>query len=389
MPWTGFSNDPDGKVRPCCLYKGHIADELGNSFYVQNTPVDKIFTSEYMKNLREQFRQGHKPKGCETCIKDEQNGIQSKRQIYNYTLIGSDIDYHTDPEYPVEYQMILSNACNLKCRSCTPSHSNLWQAEHRDIHGHSGYEMPYGQSGNAESVLWNSRAKWLSHVKRLEIVGGEPFYIKQWQNIWNELVHTRQSSSVSIDMSTNCVIYGGDVLENLIPHFERIGVGLSIDGLEDVYNYLRYPGNWSDVKENILKYYQLSQKHTKNFGVMYTHTIGWVNAWYLPEFHAWVNENTPNFRIWNNVIHYPEHMCITTIPNDVKDIIAEKWDKFDWGTYKTDIEGIRTFMYSKNYNQKQLKEIYKTFNVHDNYRNQKLINLIPYNIQKQIQDLIF
>ena len=119
LPWTGFSNDPDGKVRPCCLYKGYIVDELGKEMYVQTNSVKEIFSSKYMKDLREEFRSGAKPKGCETCIVNEQNGYTSKRNMYSGAM-----DYDSEPDVPVEYQMILSNACNLKCRSCSPSHSS-------------------------------------------------------------------------------------------------------------------------------------------------------------------------------------------------------------------------------------------------------------------------
>lgn len=40
LAWQGFSNDPDGKARPCCLYKGHISDTDNKSMYVQTSTVD-------------------------------------------------------------------------------------------------------------------------------------------------------------------------------------------------------------------------------------------------------------------------------------------------------------------------------------------------------------
>ena len=73
LPWTGFSNDPDGRVRPCCIYKDYITDDNGDPFYVQTTSVKEIFSSKYMRDLRQQFRNGIKPSGCGTCVKDESN----------------------------------------------------------------------------------------------------------------------------------------------------------------------------------------------------------------------------------------------------------------------------------------------------------------------------
>lgn len=54
-PCTGFSNDPDGKVRPCCLFKDYIKDNDGKFMYVQTHSIKEIFASDYMKSLRQGF----------------------------------------------------------------------------------------------------------------------------------------------------------------------------------------------------------------------------------------------------------------------------------------------------------------------------------------------
>lgn len=376
LPWTGFSNDPDGRVRPCCLYRKHITQDNGQPFYVQTHTVKEIFSSKFMQNLRQEFRDGKKPSGCEVCIKDEDNHYRSKRQNYLDSEIGKQVNYDLEPDLPVEYQMILSNACNLKCRSCTPSHSNLWQAEMKQLTGNTNYPMPHGQSGDKESVLWSNRHEWMQFVKRLEIVGGEPFYIKQWQDLWKELIEQGLSKNILMDMSSNGTIYAGDTVEYLSKNFKYIGLGLSIDGLGKTYNYLRHPGKWESVSDNILRYYDFYLK-SKNLSITFSHTIGWINAWELPEFHTWVNNNTPNFRIWNNIIHRPRHMSLVMLPLQVKDIIANKWDLHDWKQYKTDIDGIKNFMYSENPSDDEIHREYKMFIQHDKIRNESILEIIP------------
>lgn len=388
LPWTGFSNDPDGKVRPCCIYKGHITNSQGNPYYVQTSSVKEIFTSRFMSDLRKEFLDGKQPKGCETCIKDESNNFRSKRQTYMSFLRQDTKLFESEPDLPVEYQMILSNACNLKCRSCTPSHSNLWQAEHKILFGNNGYSMPHGQSGHNESVLWKDRQEWMSYVKRLEIVGGEPFYIKQWKDLWREMVELGYSKNIDMDMSTNCNIFDTESLDLIIKNFKRVGIGLSIDGLDNVYEYLRHPGNWSEVSKNILNYHNLVKLNKGNFDISYTHTIGWINAWYLPEFHSWTRKNTPGVRIWNNIIHYPEHMCLWMIPVSVKDLIIKKWNTFDWKEYTTDVEGLKNFMYSVEPTEERLKNEYKKFALHDLHRNERLQSVLPKSILDSLVNLI-
>lgn len=372
LPWNGFSNDPDGKVRPCCLYKGFITQENGEPFYVQTHSVKEIFTSRYMKNLRQDFRKGKKPQGCQTCIKDEENNYTSKRLNYLTSELGKSADYNSEPEYPVEYQMIISNACNLKCRSCTPSHSSQWQAEHKVVWGWTGYKMEHGQPSDSRSVLWEDRHSWMSKVKRLEIVGGEPFYIKKWETIWRELIDQGLSKDINMDMSSNATIYAGDLIQELSKNFKSLGIGLSIDGLGDIYNYLRHPGNWDEVKVNMLRYHDI-----KNVNFSISHTIGWLNAFYLPEFHTWCRENVPRFAIWNNIIHSPRHMSIVMLPKSAKDIIAEKWNNFNWDSYKNDVDGIINFMYSEQPSDIEIKETYKEFLRYDAVRNENILNLVP------------
>ena len=82
LPWTAISNDPNGTVRPCCIYKDTIKNKLGNDYYLQVDTIKEIFHSDYMNNLRQEFLSGIKPKGCQTCITDEANGYKSKRLIY-------------------------------------------------------------------------------------------------------------------------------------------------------------------------------------------------------------------------------------------------------------------------------------------------------------------
>ena len=62
VPWVGFSNDPDGTVRACCISKERVTKENGDLYYTQLDNVKDIFHSPYMKQLRQDFIDGKKPK---------------------------------------------------------------------------------------------------------------------------------------------------------------------------------------------------------------------------------------------------------------------------------------------------------------------------------------
>lgn len=375
LPWVGFSNDPDGKVRPCCISKDIILDEQGEPMYIQKDSVKDILHSKFMNDLRSDFRNGGKPKGCSTCWIDEDNGYKSKRLIYN-EIHKDNFKIDQVPDYPLDYQLILTNACNLKCRSCGTSHSTGWinevakmSEDDREEIYQTPYDMPHGQSGDSKSVFLQEIDKWGSQVRRMEVVGGEPFYTNVWEKVWDVLIEKGYSKNIVLTMSTNCTIFKKELIVKLIHNFKSVGIGLSIDGTDDMFEYLRKNGNWQEVKSNLLNYYNLHKKINKHsFTINYTFTTSWINAITLPVMTDWVRENTPGVRIWYNLVHWPNFMSIINIPNVVKKDILSTLRNYDWGEYTKDIDSIINFMNSKTIEDNVFVNYLKKFEVLDRYR---------------------
>lgn len=382
LPWSGFSNDPDGKARPCCLYNDIIKDDNGNHMYVQTSSINEIFHSRYMKNLRQQFRNNEKPAGCKTCWIDEKNGYESKRlkHLTDVNFIKNnnlEVNWEVEPELPMEFQMIISNSCNLKCRSCTPSHSTQWQAENKALTGQTGYIMLHKQAGNEMGKLWTNRQEWYKNLKRLEVVGGEPFYVKQWHKIFEELIESGQSKNILLDMSTNCTLFYPELLEKICNNFKSVGIGLSVDGIGPTYEYLRHPGKWNVTYNNIKKYHDFALRF-KNLNIQISYTISWLNAHELPLMHDLVENEFPKFKIWNNIVHYPEHMALWAIPSIMKEDILEKWNSYSWDQKYVDvISGIKSYMCSKNISDADFKKNLQILKNTDLYRNENLLLSIP------------
>ena len=393
VPWVGFSNDPDGRIRPCCISKDHVVKEDGTPYYTQKDNIKDIFHSKYMNELRQEFKDGKKPSNCEVCWKDEENGYTSKRENYNEIIkeyLGEYVtpEFITEnvPEYPFDFQVILSNACNLKCRSCGSSHSTEWYKElktmpQEDVYGIRNhlYTLPNGQAGDKNGEFISSMEDWLPFVKRIEIVGGEPFYTKNWENAWNYMIEQDKAKDIILNMSTNGTICNEPLIHKLAKNFKKVGIGLSVDGMGKTFNYLRKGGNWDDVKVNIEKFRQIDEIYKKNDNLFfnYTYTTSWINAWELTDFYDWIKEYTPNFRLWANIIHNPEHMTLYMLPAETKDKIKEKWLSYDgWGYHKSDVDGMIAFMYSKQPTDDEIKQVFKRFTILDKYRTESTFDVV-------------
>ena len=378
LPWTGFSNDPDGKVRPCCIFNEYIKNEDGNHYYVQTATMDEIFNSTYMKNLRQDFRENKRPHQCNTCWKDEAVNRDSKRLIYNNNVFQSydtGVNWTDEPDLPQEYQMIISNSCNLKCRSCSPSHSSQWGKEYEKFHNRTSYEMPHGQAADKKGLLWKNRKEWYPHLRRLEVVGGEPMYIKKWHVIFDELIEGGYAKDIVLDMSTNANIIMVDKIEYWAKHFKRVGMGLSIDGTGEVYDYMRSGGDWDTVYENLKEYHKLAD--IRNFHPQISFTLSWLNALELPKIHKLVDDEFPKFKIWNNLVYSPEWMSLRYAPEEIKNHIRDDWDKRDWGQYTGDIEGFKNFMNMPSADEKTFEYFMAKSTGLDIMRGENILDVLP------------
>jgi hypothetical protein len=78
LPWVSIETSPMGTTRPCCLAHDEITDADGEKYDLNKTDLEIIYHSEYMQDLRRQFRAGEKPKTCQRCWDEEDAGRTSK-----------------------------------------------------------------------------------------------------------------------------------------------------------------------------------------------------------------------------------------------------------------------------------------------------------------------
>ena len=325
--WTHLSNEPGGTCRSCCIARERISRPDGSDYTLGEDSIRDIFHSDYMTNLRQEIREGKTPENCATCWIDEDNGKESKRQLYNGYAewrYPDGIDYNAEPDMPRDYQLILGNACNLKCRTCNANYSSKWRKESldRDI---EFWEPPskIDLHDLEESKFWLDIEDWLPHVRVLEIMGGEPFYMKEFRKLIDKLVDMGVSKNIMITLSTNGTFYNDKLIDKIVGNFENLGFNISLDGVAEKFDYLRHGDSWNNVVENLDKFYKLHTEHD-HVNINVTHTVSVWNFFYLREFHHYFETTYPQFLIWNNLVHFPEWCEANVVPASLKDEIMNK-----------------------------------------------------------------
>ena len=138
LPWTHLEVDVNGGASPCCLYKGSVP---GVKVYEQSLKF--IQDTEYMDNLRAQFRDGERPIGCQSCWQEEDAGKTSKRQNSIYKMRSSLENWTPNSEPTLKFiDFKLGNVCNLKCRICGSWSSSKWAQEEIDYEKAKGGDNP-------------------------------------------------------------------------------------------------------------------------------------------------------------------------------------------------------------------------------------------------------
>ena len=322
LPWTGLEVQPNGTVKPCCMYKDTLKKENGQEYLIQQDKFKDIWESDELSTIRKRFLSGTQPRGCHRCWMEELSGKASKRVRDNSKykhLINEEIIWkESAPRY---LDLKLGNICNLKCRICSPQYSSKWIAEQKKYDKIDGIAKDYDRLDWPEKseVFWNNIETLIPVLEHLDFTGGEPFMIKEHLDLLQKIIKQGHAHKISLHYNTNGTQLPLDALDNIFPHFKYVDVHFSIDGVGKQFEYQRHPAKWDQVLTN-LQGWKVYESHKLDLTIC--HTVNIFNAFYLPEFVDWTEKF--GMKIYLNTLHEPKHYSITTLPHFLKEVVKDR-----------------------------------------------------------------
>jgi MoaA/NifB/PqqE/SkfB family radical SAM enzyme len=269
-PFTGLATREDGAVKICCR-----SQPIG---WIQKESLEEVWNNNKMKEVRRQVLNNERPDVCKPCFDLEDQGVQSLRQrhiadvipesrsnLYPDALESLNEDYSMPFEIPT-IEIKINNLCNLKCRMCNPLDSTSWKDWDQVTEFYkkeNNYLIPtieklvnipgqyIGPFDNSEN-WWKSFEKLLPFFRRVEFAGGEPLMDPHHYKILDMLA--QYGDQIELKYATNGTKLGiskGRTIYEYWPKFKSIAVNVSIDGIHDVYEYIRGNGKFSEVEENV------------------------------------------------------------------------------------------------------------------------------------------
>lgn len=327
LPWTAMEVQPNGTVKPCCMYKDTLKNPNGQEYLIQKDNIDDILNSDELNEIKQRFLSGTQPRGCHRCWMEEISGKDSKRirdnQKYQH-LIKEDVIF--DEAKPRYLDLKLGNICNLKCRICGPQYSSRWITEKKRYDKLDGIVENYERLDWPEKSekFWETVESLIPNLEHLDFTGGEPFMISQHFDLLEKIVSSGRANKISLHYNSNGTQLPMKALKEIWPHFKYVDVHFSIDGIGKQFEYQRHPAKWNDALTTMSVFKQYVKP---NFDIKICHTVNIFNVFYLPEFLDWAKSFGMN--VYLNNLHEPKYYNVSTIPYTAKVKIQKKLEDYN------------------------------------------------------------
>ena len=376
--WNHISTFSNGDIRSCCemilpeTNHGKVYTEDGEVVNVHKHNLEQARNSPTAKELRVLMMKGIKPKKCVQCFHRESLGMETKRigALGQYGYEFSDYLQHTQEDGTIDSSKIplknldlrFGNTCNLKCRSCGPSDSNLWYEDTFKLYAGDSNEYPLNHYGekkykllkdtngtvkiNTSDFEWQKDSEFYRNlldnmhtVTTIYFTGGEPTVIKKHKKLLEYCIENGFAKNIQLDYNSN-LHATPTYLSEYWREFKFVYIGASIDGFGPVQGYMRPPSTWEGVKNNMLK---LEDLKLDNMRISISPTISLMNILNIPKLVDWVlsldNPQVIQRRINNHTLYYPEYYNVQILPLKVKEYILQEYEKwFDTLSYDPEMQ---------------------------------------------------
>lgn len=246
-----------------------------------STPVTHVSQIVDWKNnkdykvIRDQMIKGEPlPTHCSSCYSVESKNMLSARQQetveWANRLNLSSIEDLESISHPAYYEIRPSNICNLQCRMCSPENSHLIGQEYKKLN--LIQKLPTSERSDFTMINFDN-------LKKLYIAGGEPTAMPEFYEFLDRCIQQHRTDFEFL-INTNGTKLSNRFKQQL-KQFSNFQFVFSLDGLEDLNYYIRWPSKWNKIIENIN--YLKQHNHTITFNVTVS-IFNVVRLWDLLKF---------------------------------------------------------------------------------------------------------
>lgn len=254
MPWTGLMFNFDGKVKNCIRSSGHIG-------HLKHQDIQEILMGDINQLTQSEMIADRPGPNCRPCY-DLESGkkgfdIVSDRVFYMRELKNTPLDIYQQGQHDLKIiDVRWTNLCNFACVYCSPEFSSKWASEIGIItHGPSDEQLQ-----RFKNYIFDHAAQ----LKHVYLAGGEPLLMKE--NL--ELLELLKEKNPQVNLRINTNLSKVDTkIFDTICGFSNVHWTVSVESMNDEFEYIRYGGSWTDFLENLD--YIRTLDHRISFNMLY------------------------------------------------------------------------------------------------------------------------
>lgn len=381
----------NGQTQSCHRTDPHLFDI--NTFNFHNT-TEKIKQRELMLDGKWPYQ------GCEYCKNIEDTGIgQSDRQFFlnvpDITPKELEFDNKITTVTPTILEVYLDNTCNLKCIYCIPELSSRIDYELKKYGRFEKngliLESKFKRSEQFDYIEENFW-KWMinnsSTLTRLHLLGGEPFYQKQFDK-FIEFFNNNPCPLLEFNIVTNLMLPFEQLIRYIlvfyellkIRHLKRLDITVSIDCWGEEQEYVRYGLDLAKWEKNFN--YLISQKWIK---LNINSTISALTIKTMSELILKLNDWNKERKIehYFSTTIYPSYMHPSILgPNEFKNEFNEILNLMETATWrgthaKQYMEGIAATIKNSHSNPQEILKLITFLDENDRRRGTNWKILFPW-----------
>ncbi|MBU0487587.1 MAG: radical SAM protein [Bacteroidetes bacterium] len=277
-PFRALRFSQSGNIYFCCHNRFY---SLGK---YPEISLQEAWGGEKANKFREMIKSFDLSGGCHNCRThlENRNFASAGTTVYDNLSKGN-------PEFPVMMDFEISNLCNLECAMCSGENSSMIR---RNREGKEPYPMRYDEN------FADQLSHFIPHLHEARFVGGEPFLIDLYYQIWERI--STINPAVSIQILTN-----GTVLNQKIIDFvenNNVHVSFSLDSVvKETYQAIRQNANYEQVFANLETIREISQRKSRNISVNICAIR--QNRMEIPEMLRYFSEK--KIAVIFHIVHYP------------------------------------------------------------------------------------
>lgn len=285
LPWVHEYKTISGNVGPCCQ-------------------GDKLHEGESMALLRQQMLQGVNPRACSKCyIKEKESGWSPRiQETLDWIKKFGEPDVDNPGLHFVDVRY--DPTCNLKCKTCGPSSSTLWQKE-------KNIKIPVHDAN--KNYLKNVDKKIL---KKAYLAGGEPTFIKEYLVFLQELHEVNPMCEVVINTNLKKL---PSAWKDIICKFSNLTIICSCDAIGTLGTYVRYPLGWSEFEDNVA--WVSKNANFLQFNLVASN----LTTHQLYETCTWMKQYSKNINL--SILDSPEHFSEHAVPLEHRSVYIDNIKK--------------------------------------------------------------